>query len=125
MPWVIHWAAVAIATALVPSGIAVSTVAVAGTGAVAISTMSAVTYGVTATAIAGAVIEAAAYIAIGALTAPKTAAAQGRPTEWSADPDAPSPFIMGRREGPSLTCRWRMWRASLGKPWRQEAWSGP
>lgn len=125
MPWVIHWAAVAIANALIPSGIAVSTVAVAGTGAVAISTMTATTYGVTATAIAAAAIEAAAYVAIGALTAPKVAAAQGRPTEWTADPDASIPFIMGRREGPSLTLRWRMWRASLRKPRRPEAWGGP
>lgn len=32
-----------------------------------------------------------------AITKPDVAAAEGRPTEWSADPNAPIPFVMGRR----------------------------
>lgn len=92
MPQVVAWAAAAIASALVPSGIAVTTATVAG-----ISTITATAYGATATAIAAAAIEAAAYVGIAALTAPKVAAADGRPSEWSADPDAPIPFIFGLR----------------------------
>ena len=52
-----------------------------------------------------AVIEAASLVAVNvavsvaatALLAPDAAAADGRATDWSADPNAPIPFVMGRR----------------------------
>ena len=59
--------------------------------------------GVTGTtaALVSAVVQTAVYAGIstiaGAITAPKVAAAEGRPTEWTADPDAPIPFVLGRR----------------------------
>jgi len=51
----------------------------------------------TAATIAGIALQAVAYAGIAAATAPKVAAAEGRPTEWSADPDAPIPFVFGLR----------------------------
>lgn len=42
-------------------------------------------------------IEIAATAALTALATPSVAAAEGRPTEWSADPDAPIPFVFGLR----------------------------
>lgn len=41
-------------------------------------------------------ISAAANIGVAAIMAPQVGAG-GSPTEWSADPDAPEPFVMGRR----------------------------
>lgn len=92
LPHIIAIAAQAIAAALLPTGIAATVTTVGG-----ISTISAVTTGVAAQAVLAAVIETAAYAAIGAITAPQAAAARGVPTEWTADPRAPTPFIMGLR----------------------------
>jgi hypothetical protein len=54
-----------------------------------------------ASAVATVAIEAAILVAgtaaLNALTAPEVAANEGRPTDWSADPNAPIPFVMGRR----------------------------
>lgn len=51
----------------------------------------------TAATIASAALQAVAYAGINAAMAPKVEAAEGRPTEWSADPDAPIPFVFGLR----------------------------
>lgn len=55
----------------------------------------------TAATVATLAVEAAIIVAaqagINALLAPDVAANQGRPTDWSADPNAPIPFVMGRR----------------------------
>lgn len=53
--------------------------------------------GTVAGAVATVALEALAYAGIAALTTPRVGAAEGRPTQWSADPDAPIPFVFGRR----------------------------
>lgn len=58
-----------------------------------------------ATGIAATLITIGANLAVAAsvsaitaaITKPQVAAAEGRPTEWAADPNAPIPFVMGRR----------------------------
>lgn len=49
------------------------------------------------TAIVTTAVNAGISAALTAALAPSVAAAQGRPTEWSADPDAPIPFVLGLR----------------------------
>ena len=71
MPQVIAWAASAVVNAIGLSG--------------------------TAAAAASAALQVATYATISAVSTPSVAAAEGRPTEWSADPDAPIPFIFGLR----------------------------
>ncbi len=71
MPQVIAWAATAVVSAIGVTG--------------------------TAATVASLALQAAAYAGVAALSAPKVAAAEGRPTEWSADPDAPIPFVFGLR----------------------------
>jgi hypothetical protein len=53
--------------------------------------------GAVATAVIQGTIIVATTAAVSALLAPDVAAAQGHPTEWAADPNAPIPFVMGRR----------------------------
>jgi hypothetical protein len=86
MPQVIAAAATWIVAAALPG------VTAAGTAFVT----SSATLGVIASA-ASLALQAAAYAGLASLAGPSVAAAEGRPTEWSADPDAPIPFIFGLR----------------------------
>ena len=54
----------------------------------------------TAAAVATALVNVAFYAAadsLASILAPRTQAAEGRPTEWTPDPDAPGQFVYGRR----------------------------
>ncbi len=92
MPQIIAWAASAIANAIFAPAIVATTTTVGG-----ITTLTATTVATTAATVTAAVLETAAYAAIGALAAPQVAAAKGMPTEWTADPRAPIPFVSGLR----------------------------
>lgn len=50
-----------------------------------------------ATAVIATAINIGISVAVGAALSPGVAAAEGHPTEWTADPDAPIPFVLGRR----------------------------
>jgi len=86
MPQVIAWAAVAVVSAALPGVTAAGTAFITTTSAMA-----------TVATVAATALQAAAYAGIAALATPQVAAPSGRPTEWSADPDAAIPFVFGLR----------------------------
>lgn len=88
MPGVIPWAANAIAAAILSVG---------PTAATHATVTSAVAASATAVAVTSTAIQIAAYAAIAVATTPKVAGVEGRPTEWTADPDAAIPFVSGLR----------------------------
>jgi len=67
----------------------VSVVGATGVTAAIITTAVNIAFAVATQAVISAVTQA--------ITKPDVAAAEGRPTEWAADPNAPIPFVLGRR----------------------------